>query len=149
VNKAWWEVWQSQWLVNLIPNVGGVSDTEQAKVDDIVIFIKTGKEANVGKTPWRTGRIVEVEKSPDGKARRVEIEYRHGDEPKNRHTSRSVRTIAILHREEDLDLFSKLNEECKAADIHLLRTYSEEEWRQRQEIGGKTVYVYPMCPSCK
>ena len=98
VKLAWWDVWRTELLSEYIPgNSKWRTTKEQPKTGDIIIFLKTGAEADIGSSIWRTGRIKEVEVSKaDGLIRTVIIEYKNVNENKFRTTRRSVRTIAIL-----------------------------------------------------
>ena len=121
IQEAWWETWDKEWLVGLVPRARGwPNEAPRISVGDIVVFQKTGQEAKLGKTMWRTGRVVETRVSGDNICRSVTLEYKNADEKVFRTTRRSVRTVAVLHPEEDVSLFSKLNEACKAAAIHQL-----------------------------
>ena len=119
VEAAWWQVWHDEKLVDFIPSARKwrVSD-DNVKVGDVVIFIPTsGQEKLCKTTPWRTGEVVAVKESDDGIVRQVEIQYKNASESVFRKTWRSVRKIAIVHSEDDIDLITKLNDAAKQANI--------------------------------
>lgn len=66
------------------------------------------------------GRIREVEVSKDGVIRSVVIEYKNSTETVFRTTRRSARTVAVLHREGDLELVEELNEAARRAQLAFL-----------------------------
>ena len=66
------------------------------------------------------GKIKELEFSVDGLARTAIVEYKNASESVFRTTRRSVRKIAVLHREGDLELVQELNEAARRSGIHFL-----------------------------
>ena len=123
VEAAWWRVWEKEKLVTLVPRArkwkGGSPDI---RVSDIVVFLRDGSKASIGETAWRVGRVVEVEVSKDGVARTAVIEYRNAEEAVFRRTRRSVRSVALLEREEDLDFRGELSAAAKSANIMFLKS---------------------------
>jgi hypothetical protein len=81
--------------------------TVNVREGDIVIF-KRDPDNPVGTCIWRIGRIRTAEKSRDDKVRTVEIEYRNYKEREMRTTRRAVRTIAVIHKEQDMDFVGEL-----------------------------------------
>ena len=127
VDRAWWSCWEAEWLIELIPRPDkwrtGRPDVD---VDDIVVFLRDGHEAKIGATPWRIGRVVAVERSNDGVLRTVVIEYRNHNERSFRQTRRSIRSVAILWKEGDLDLPGELSAAAKAGAVHWMRVRGNE-----------------------
>ena len=118
VERAWWNVWERERLVNLIPRSPKWRRGQpEVKVGDIVVFLRDGSKACVGETAWRVGRVAEVEVSSDGVIRTVVIEYRNADESVFRRTRRSVRTISLLDRETELDFRGELSAAARAANV--------------------------------
>ena len=127
VNEAWWRAWESEKLADLVPRSSKWSDGQpDVEVGDIVVFLRDGRESRLGTTPWRVGRILEVEMSQDGIVRAVVIEYKNADESVFRTTRRSVRTIAVLVREHESDVSGQIATSTREATIHMLR------WRSRE-----------------
>ena len=84
------------------------------------MFSKTRSGSSSVRTIWRTGRVVQVENSTsDGIVRVVIIEYQNSGEQVFRLTRRSVRKIAIVYKEDQLELIDELNQAAKASDKHL------------------------------
>ena len=73
--------------------------------------------AEVGEPIWRVGRVTEVELSDrDLQARVVIIEYKNSRESVFRTTRRSVRKVAVLHREDEVELVQQINAAARAAE---------------------------------
>ena len=90
------------------------------RVGDIVISLRADTDQTFGFPVWRTGRVREVEVSKDGVIRSVVIEYKNSTETVFRTTRRSARTVAVLHREGDLELVEELNEAARRAQVQFL-----------------------------
>ena len=127
VYEAWWKVWQNERLVDYIPQPRQWTETRgEIKVGDVVIFLKTDKEQSLGDPVWKMGRIKELEISNDGLARTAIVEYKNATESVFRTTRRSVRKIAVLHREGDLELVQELNEASRRAGVHFMQQQSHK-----------------------
>ena len=129
VAAAWWKVWDEEWLATLVPKsqkwLEGKPDLE---IGDIILFMRDGKEADLGDTIWRTGVIDTIKVSRDDIIRKITVKYKNPGEKVFRYTDRSVRTIVKLYREGDLDLLSELNQAAVGANKHYLtygQVYSE------------------------
>ena len=123
VAKAWWQTWLHEKLLDFIPRPKKWRVTSYTpKPGDIVVFPRNEGEINLGQPAWRIGRVKDVHVSHDNIARRVTLEYKNQNEGVFRTTNRSVRSIAILHKEGDLELVQELNQAAKAANIHYLST---------------------------
>jgi hypothetical protein len=122
VSVAWWKVWESEWLVQLVPKPNKwLEGAPDVKVGDVVVFLRDGKESVLGQTPWRTGLIDEVHVSDrDGVCRSLTIKYKNHSESVFRYTKRSTRTVAIIHREGDIDLLGELSNASVSANKHFL-----------------------------
>jgi hypothetical protein len=63
------------------------------------------------------GRVAQVEVSDkDARVRAVSIEYKNSNESVFRTTRRAVRGVAVLHREDELELVQELNAAARAAE---------------------------------
>ena len=65
--------------------------------------------------------------NPHGKYS-VEIKYKIGDDPRNmqlKKTWRATRSIAVIHKEGEVEIVDLLNEAAKRADIHHITTGKE------------------------
>ena len=120
VEQSWWKVWASQRIADYIPKSrqwhgDGIPIV---KVGDVVIFLRdTGVQR--GGLSWRVGIVANLEESHDGIARSVSIKYRNKIGGKYYYTKRSVREIAVLESEEELDLPGQLSEALARANINL------------------------------
>ena len=73
-------------------------------------------EKKLGAGIWRMGRISKLSTSADGVSRVATIEYRSPEEKTFRETVRSLRAIAVVHRETELDIIQQLNGAAKDAN---------------------------------
>ena len=105
VEEAWWSVWEAQKLADFIPRSRKWKHgNPDVRLGDIVVFLRDGRKARVGSTPWRVGQVAELEFSDDGVARTAVLEYCNAGETGRRKTRRSVRSIAVLEREALADI---------------------------------------------
>ena len=120
IEKAWWDIWKEQRLADLIPAPPKwKTGSPELAVGDIVAFVR--EKSQLGGLSTRLGVIHEVEKGRDGVIRRVTIKYKNSGEQDFRFTRRSVRDIAVIHREEDLDICGKLSAAQKEANVDFVR----------------------------
>ena len=116
IYEVWWNVWRNEKLVDFIPQPSKWKITnEQLKEGDIVVYLKSDLEKRFGEPVWKIARVVSVETSEDGMARVATLEYRNPNEKKFRTTRRSVRTVVVVHRETDLDIFQSLEAAARDA----------------------------------
>ena len=139
VAENWWKVWEQEWLLNLVPKskkwATGEPDLE---VGNVVVFLKEGKEADIGQTPWRIGFVHELHLSQDGVVREATLAYKVGDEKVYRYTKRSVRTLAVIHREHDVELFSQIGKAAQEAMVHIAMNMPPNSWELPGEPAGET-----------
>ena len=103
VYKAWWDTWFHQKLSDFIPrNRKWTENKGEVKVGDIVIFQKLDKEQHFGSAIWKIGKVVDLHVSKDGQVTQVNLKYRNSTEKVFRTVTRSVRSLAVLHREDDV-----------------------------------------------
>ena len=139
VFQAWWRAWYEEKLADFVarPSKWLRSD-QQLKQGDIVLFLKTGDEQALGEPVWRVGRIAEVEQSErDLQVRTVLVEYKNAGETVFRTTRRSVRKVAVLHREDELELVQELNAAARAAEklVSGQSCYMEQQLAVSREVG--------------
>ena len=121
VFESWWNVWKTEKLTDFIPQPSKWNTTGyQPKPGDIVVFPKEEKDKVLGEPVWRTGRVKDVDVSKDGIGRSLIIEYRNANENVFRTTRRSVRRVAVVHREGDLALVEQLNQASRTANISFI-----------------------------
>jgi len=118
VFDVWWNVWKNEKLVDFIPQPSKWKRTnEQLKEGDIVVFLKSDAEHRLGDPVWRIARVLVVDVSEDGLSRTATLEYRNLGEKTFRKTRRSVRTVVVVHRENDLDLYQVLEQAAQGASL--------------------------------
>ena len=123
VYESWWRTWSSENLVDYIPKPPHWKDGNvNAKVGDIVLMLLSDSEKKLGAGVWRLGRIKKLFWSADGITRVAELEYRNNDEKTFRKTERALSSIAIIHRDTDLDVIQELNAASKEATIHFYKS---------------------------
>ena len=111
VYDVWWNVWRTEKLVDFIPQPSKWKvTTYQLKIGDIVIYLKSDAEHRLGDPVWRIARVQSVDVSEDGLARSAVLEYRNPSEKTFRTTRRSVRSVVVIHREDELDLYQILEQ---------------------------------------
>lgn len=117
VYDSWWETWTMEKVINYIPRpTQWTKSTYQPQINDIVVFRKDENDNIMGSRVWRTGRIHELDESRDGSPRAVTIQYKNASETVFRYTRRSIRKVAVVHQEHDLELIQELNAACKEAE---------------------------------
>ena len=118
VHKSWWNVWLNEKLVDFIPHSTKWSrTTDQVKLDDVVVFIKESDDNELGDTIWRIGMVDELMPTRDGITRRVFVRYKNAGETVYRRTNRSLRDIAIIQREGEVEIIQQLNQAAKEASV--------------------------------
>ena len=72
--------------------------------------------------------MVKAEPSPvDGKVRDITIEYKNLGESVFRTTHRAARSVAVLHKEGDLDLMQELNAASKEANKAFMKKKAQDQ----------------------
>ena len=108
IERAWWNAWKELKVGEFVPRPSKWTKTsDPVKVGDIVIFRRETENA-IGTCIWRIGRIKEADKSRDGNVRKVTIEYRIYKEKTMRTTTRSVRDVAVIWKESEVDFVGDL-----------------------------------------
>ena len=103
IEKAWWQVFKNARLADFFPkSKKWNTTTHQPKVGQIVVFLRDLSNA-FGSSIFRIGRIVRVFESKDDIVRKVEIEYRLWQSKTTSSVIRSLRDVAVLEVEADLD----------------------------------------------
>ena len=123
VERAWWKIWRDEKIIDYIPKTNKWLDSDAPiEVGDVVIFIPHDGDDKITKNvAWKYGRILKVYPDSKGLVRRCTIEYKNAGESVTRTTERATRGLAVLHREDDLDMLQQLNEAAKAAQIHFYK----------------------------
>ena len=116
-NRAIFESWFENWLVNHVPKLMITpkwfkSDYDMQK-GDIVLFLKTDSALSC---QYQYGIVESVFVSRDGRIRKVEIKYKNHNEGVFRLTYRAVREIIVIHRIDEVNMFTQLKQLHDAAD---------------------------------
>ena len=119
VFQGWWKIWEAEKLADYIPQASqGNGASVTVGVGDIVLMLKNPDEVKLGGPIWRIARVTEVETSAsDGLVRVATCQYKNPAEKGFRYTRRSVRKIAVIHQENDLDYVQELNAAAKSVQI--------------------------------
>jgi hypothetical protein len=117
VFRSWFETWKREKIADYIPKPPHWREgNADAKVGDIVLMLCSDKEKKLGAGIWRMGRISKLSTSADGVSRVATIEYRNPEEKTFRETVRSLRAVAVVHRETELDIIQQLNGAARDAN---------------------------------
>ena len=118
VYDIWWQIWREERIVDFIPQPRKWKKNNQdLKVGDIVVFMKELPEDHFGRPLWKVARIIGLEHSSDGLVRTCSVEYKNASQPTVFHKVRlSVRHVAKLHSEDDLNVIQELNEAAELVD---------------------------------
>ena len=119
VEKTWWEVWQKEKLLDLVPQPRKWKSGEpELSQGDLVVFLRD--QGALGGPSWRIGMVHEVEVSADNVIRKVVVKYKNAKEKVFRYTTRAVRELAVVWRESELDLPGQLSKAQKDATMLML-----------------------------
>ena len=122
VYRVWWSTWEREKLADYIPQLPKWKNSDtQVRVGDIVMILKNSDEVKLGDLMWRLARVREVETSHrDGLVRVATCEYRNNSETEMRTTRRSVRKLAVIYTEAELDISQELHIAASKADINYM-----------------------------
>ena len=120
IERAWWQVFKNARLADFFPKPKKWSTTShQPMVGQIVVFLRDLSNS-FGSSIFRIGRIKRVFESKDDIVRKVEIEYRLWQSKTTSSVIRSLRDVAVLEVEADLDLGEQIR---NGVDMDHLWTY--------------------------
>jgi hypothetical protein len=124
IHQAWWKVWGDERLTRFVAQPPKwLKSDPNLKVGDIVIFRKKESELTLKSSVWSIGRVVVADpSSKDGVVRDVTIEYKNASESKFRQTHRAARSVAVLHKEGDIEFTVKLAKASREASCAFLNT---------------------------
>ena len=146
VYEVWWNLWKEEKIVDYVPQPSKWNKSnDDVREGDIVLILQNADEVKLGGPLWKIARIRSLETSHrDGLSRVAICEYKNPSESEFRTTRRSVRKIAVIHHEDELDLIPQLNEAAKKAGesyfLSALRS-EQESWAGVDPGGRKGVSV--------
>ena len=105
VFQSWFENWLLSHVPKLINQQKWFRSDEQLNVGDIVLFLKND---SVLCSTYQYGMILNLEKPCDGIVRRVVIKYKNHNENVFRYTKRSVRTIIVINRCNEISFMDEI-----------------------------------------
>jgi len=105
IYAAWFENWLPSHVLKLTKQKKWLSTSDVIKVGDIVLFLK--HDSKISST-YQYGLVVGVEFGSDGLVRRANVRYKKSNEDIFRETRRSTRTLVIIKRVVEVDLFYEL-----------------------------------------
>lgn len=115
--KAWFSVWKNQRIQTYVPQPQKWHESGgSVKPGDIVVMLRKQADMAVGEPIWKIGRVLDVIVGRDGEERSLKVEYRNPTEKTFRDTTVPVRSVAILHHENDLELVDQLNVAAQAVN---------------------------------
>ena len=103
--NSWWEAWLVAAVPKLVPQPKWFHHDKDICVGDVVIFKKTD---SILSGMYQYGMIEEVKRSADNLIRTVVVRYRNSTEAVDRKTVPAVRSIAVIHRINKLNVMEKL-----------------------------------------
>ena len=103
--NTWWEAWLTSAVPKLVPQPKWFHNDGGVRLGDVVIF-KKAESALSGQ--YQYGIVQELKCSSDNIIRSVVLRYRNATENVDRTTTRSVRTIVIIHRVDELNIMEEL-----------------------------------------
>ena len=105
IYETWWEAWLTSAVPKLVPQPKWFTNDGGVRVGDVVIF-KKADSALSGQ--YQYGIVEDVKYSSDNVIRSVVLRYRNASESVDRTTTRSVRTIVVIHRLDELNIMEEL-----------------------------------------
>ena len=105
IYNTWWEAWLTSAVPKLVPQPKWFTNDGGIRVGDVVIF-KKAESALSGQ--YQYGIVSEVKHSSDNVIRAVVLRYRNASEHIDRFTTRSVRSIVVIHRIDELNIMEEL-----------------------------------------
>ena len=105
--NTWWEAWLVAAVPKLVPQPKWFRDSGGVRVGDVVIF---KRHESVLSGVYQYGMIQSIKESSDRATRTVVIRYRNAEEDDKleRTTTRSVRSIVVIHRIDELNIMEEL-----------------------------------------
>eukprot|EP00794_Sanderia_malayensis_P016335 gene16335-biopygen12015 len=105
--QSWFENWLLSHVPKLIQQQKWFKSDEQLKVGDNVLFLKNESALCLD---YQYGMVVDLDGGCDGLVRRLYVRYRNSNEDVFRETKRSVRTIVVISRADEVNLLDEIQD---------------------------------------
>ena len=105
IYNTWWEAWLTSAVPKLVPQPKWFRDDGGIRVGDIVIF---KRRDSVLSGVYQYGIVQSIKDSSDRATRTVVIRYRNADEDVDRETTRSARSVVVIHGIDELNIMEEL-----------------------------------------
>ena len=107
IYDTWWEAWLVTAVPKLVPQPKWFRDSGGVRVGDVVLF---KRRDSVISGVYQFGMIQSIKESSDRATRTVVIRYRNAEEDdgRDRTTTRSARTVVVIHRIDELNIMEEL-----------------------------------------
>lgn len=103
--QAWFENWLLSHIPKLLQQTKWYDSSEQIKIGDVVLFVKNESKLC---SDYQYGIVVAIDVGNDGLIRRASVRYKNSSEQVFRETRRSTRTLVVIQRVDEVDLFFEL-----------------------------------------
>eukprot|EP00794_Sanderia_malayensis_P006911 gene6911-biopygen5645 len=108
IYNAWFDAWLTTHVPNLVARPKWFNSDTDLKVGDVVLFLK---QESVLCNTYQYGMVDEVERGRDSRIRCVNVRYHNASENCKRLTTRSSRSLVVIHGVDEID-WSKELDEC-------------------------------------
>ena len=103
---AWFKAWLTSYVPSLVFQPKWFNSDTNPKIGDVVLFLKSEKEFD---KHYQYGIISDVQKTRDGRIRKLEIEYMNHNEKTRRKTTRASRHVVVIHPLGELGIIRECN----------------------------------------
>lgn len=103
---AWFDAWLTTHVPNLVARPKWFNSDTDLNVGDVVLFLK---QESILCNTYQYGMVNEVEHGRDGRIRRVKVRYHNASENCTRETTRSSRSLIVIHRVDEIDWCKELS----------------------------------------
>ena len=122
--NAWFDNWLLSHVPKLLSQQKWFDSEKQPKKGDVVLFLK--QESSISNT-YQYGMVEDVEQSKDGLARKLRVRYRNVNESVDRYTTRSTRSLVLIHHVDETNITKELGDIAIAADIKLRHHVTKQD----------------------
>ena len=105
--SSWFEIWLSCHVPTLLSQQKWYKSEKDLQPGDVVLFLKDDSELSL---TYQYGIVENVEKTRDGKVRKVNVRYRNANENTDRTTYRAARSLVLIRRADESSIMDELGE---------------------------------------